>query len=553
MVMPREFLRRKVWGLYTLTTMAVSRKDLFLPLGGLPVDLSQARSEYVTVTPSGGSVAGSTDVEFIIPASSRGFIDLANSYIVTRVPFRDWYDPSAAGDPAGVSAINAWRSDTAPEEGAGDSIWRSLSMYMGSTDVSDSAPNLYPYASYFRNSLTRPASWVQGGLQRVVTLDETVNDESSPADFGDMHGFTTASPAGWGAEMQGWALYSKATGSTGTSTGGSGLNRGSSALTPYESPSLALRQSLAANNQGTDALVPNIPLCELVTIPNLGIWKQRDYIPANIDIRLTLAKSSSAFCTHARETLALVATPPGPNWDDPRASCRLFLKRVYPTPAMQTVFDQQTIERPLRYNCLRSRMATYNIDRGVTNVSAANLLTGFMPDVVIVQFVHAAAFKGEYQRCPFGSIDVMQHRAAGAAGAPAGAPADLVSSIQVTWGGRQYPLAPIRATSIDDCAEAYAAYVAATDNGNAFGDETPMLTYSAFRAGRRMFCFQLNASEATAGTEDRSYDDRGSLEVNATIDRAGGTVSEDSIMLVCGFANATVLIDSTRAVSKVGF
>ena len=53
------------------------------------------------------------------------------------------------------------------------------------------------------------------------------------------------------------------------------------------------------------------------------------------------------------------------------------------------------------------------------------------------------------------------------------------------------PLRPILASSVNDTGESYVAYLAAAFGG-VFGEKTPMLSPSGFKAGRQIFCFQLN-------------------------------------------------------------
>ena len=119
-----------------------------------------------------------------------------------------------------------------------------------------------------------------------------------------------------------------------------------------------------------------------------------------------------------------------------------------------------------------------------------------------------------------------------------------MSSIYVNWGGQQFPMRPILASSIGDSSKAHAAYLAAYTGGG-FDEDTPMVSSAGFRSGRKMFCFQLDPAQTKAGTTEFNLADRGILEVHATLQRA--TFTEDT---VCGFSNASVEIDRTCSVRK---
>jgi len=132
----------------------------------------------------------------------------------------------------------------------------------------------------------------------------------------------------------------------------------------------------------------------------------------------------------------------------------------------------------------------------------------------------------------------------------AGSPGDHVSSIYVTWGGRQVPMQPITSTGLSDTAESYAAYLAAA-SGGVFGEKTPMISPAGFRSGRQFYTFQLNPDGARAGTQAMDLSERGSLEVHATIVRSLG-YTESTTMLVVGYHAAAVTINSAREIRKEG-
>jgi len=511
----------------------------FLPFGGLASDVTTDRSEYVTVYPTGG-IAGPT-IEFNISAAQAGFVSLSQSYILSRL--------TVVKD-AAHTAVKPFTDNTAPGEGFADS-WSNIQLFINGVDVSDATPGTYPYAAWYKNALVKGQDWVSGGLSRFSSPSAAVVEDAAPG-AAEAVCRTLATPAGWGAEFQGYALTDKAVGSSADIDSIAGRNWGAVSGTPFHSPGRAFRQSKIAYSGKGAAPTVGLPKSEWITIPQLGMWQNAAYIPANVDIRLVLTKPKDGFALedNMNATSAI-------SWAEGDSSVRLMLKRVYADSAMQEEFDRAILERPLRYNLTRSRVERSNIQLS-SSVDVTNLLTGVRPDTVIVQFVATSAVEGNYSYNPFASTSVIQLSAATASssGPPVVAAkyaldGDYVSSIYVSWAGRQVPLRPITATSVNDTGEAYAAYLAAA-SGGVFGEKTPMISPAGFRGGRVFYCFQLNADGARAGTQAMNLSDRGSLEVHATIER-NATFSEATTMVVVGFHSASVEIDATRSIRKDGF
>jgi len=347
----------------------------------------------------------------------------------------------------------------------------------------------------------------------------------------------------------------RAVGASASFESSGGTNMGPSALNPYQAPGLAFRQSKVVPAWRTNV---NAPQSEWITLPAIGVCRQTGFLPGDCDYRLVMTKNNAPFYMHGKDfdavgsTAVNVIKAPKINWETAGAnSVRLFLKRVYPSPALQETITKMNIERPFRYNTTQARVARTDIGTA-SAVDVVGLLTGPRPDVVCVMFVTDAAVSGAYSRSPFCSTDVIQPSGAQlASGLDYGGAGDLVTSIYVTWGGKTFPQRPIQAQTLDDNGQAYAAYLAACEGGH-FGETQPLLSAASFRAGRKVFCFQLNPDQATAGSTAMDLSDRGSLEVHATIQR-NGTFTESTSMITCGFHAASIEIDRTRSVRKEGF
>lgn len=521
----------------TMADRTVSVDQRFLPFGALSSDTSTARSEYVTVYPTGG-IAGPT-IEFNISASQSGFVSLSQSYISSLLTI-----VKASATHTGVLPF---ANVTAPCEGFADAMWSNVQLYINGVDVSDATPATYPYAAFYRNALTKSQDWVAGGLTHYVAPAVALVEGTDATALAQLSARSLSTPAGWGAEFQGYALCDKAVGHVADQGSVAGGNWGAVTETPFDSPAHAFRQSKIATNGGNGtaaAPTTGLPKGEFITTPQLGMWQNSSFLPANVDIRLVLTKSADNFCLMDSITAPSSAITWGVAGD---CSVRLMLKRVYADPATQEEFNRTTLERPLRYNITRSRVQPFQV--GTANqVDATNLLTGVRPDVVIVQFIPTDAYAGDYPYNPFASQNVIPYNTATAA-TISGDAGDFISSIHIVWGGTQVPLRPMAAASVNDTAESYAAYLAAA-SGGVFGVKTPMISPAGFRAGRQFFTFQLNPDGARAGSQAMSLDDRGSLEVHATIVRTAHV--QQTTMMVVGFHAATVEINAARELTKIG-
>jgi len=525
-------------------------------------------------------VTSGNTVEFQISASQAGMIDWSQSYLLSRLTMVQTTDWAAVVHQAATAAVEAtatpaqlatdadaampaprpirpFEENEGPEEAFSAAMWSSCELYINGVLVSDATQGLYPYADYFRNCLTKPASWASGGVFRYARVsagkvsavpanrDKGVNMDGNILGLNQMKPDIAGNAGGWGSELCGYTMGSdRAVGASASFESSGGMNMGPTAVNPYQSPGLAYRQSKVAPAYRGNV---NAPQSEWITLPAIGIARQTGFLPGDCDYRLVMTKNNAPFYMHGTEPKA-----PEINWATAGAnSVRLFLKRVYPSPALQETITKMNIERPFRYNTTQARMARTNIGTA-SAVDVVGLLTGPRPDVVCVMFITDAAVSGAYSRSPFCSTDVIQPSAAQVtSGLDYGTAGDLVTQIYCTWGGKTFPQRPIQAVTLDDNGQAYAAYLAACEGGH-FGETQPLLSAASFRAGRKMFCFALNPDQSPAGSTAMDLSDRGSLEVHATIQR-NGTFTESTSMITCGFHAASVEIDRTRSVRKEGF
>jgi len=170
---------------------------------------------------------------------------------------------------AAPRSICPWEEDDAWGECFSDAIWSSVELYINGVNVSDSAPGHYPYASYFRNALTKNQQWASGGIIRSASA--SAGHQSGPLSNKDVgigedeflsvqseadEGQTDGLPCGlWGGEHH-YVFSDKAYGSTGAAASSGGCNLGAAAATPYDSPAIAFLQSKVAPANRDAAAVP---------------------------------------------------------------------------------------------------------------------------------------------------------------------------------------------------------------------------------------------------------------------------------------------------------
>lgn len=511
-------------------------------------DVATERSEYVQINATGG--VGNATIEFNIPASAAGMIDLSSSYIRSTV--RVNLDATNTGSP------RQWYlggdDQVAVEEGFGDAMWSNVQTYINGVDVSDSTPGLYPHAAFARHAITKDAAWrAPGGLIRYTTPNTDINTDAGAGAVGDLIArVASTATAGWGAKFSGYSLSSHANSNGQADTNG-GKHETANSTFASANAGLADRH-IAIAFPGNSETTPS-ELTDFLTVPQEGIWRQSTLLPSNVDLRVVLTKSSNAFMLHDSGQASADSTA-SINWTVAGAGnkCVLFLKRVYPTAVMRAALDAHYLHAPMAYNLMQSRAARYEVGTA-TSVSATNLLTGVRPDVVLVSFVHKAALAGDYNVSPFATIETEAYDGTNPtlSGHESG---DFVNSIYVNWGGRQFPQQPITASNISDNGEAYAAYMAVAKQGM-FGSSTPFLLPDDFKSDRRIFAFRLRPDDAPAGSkalmgpDGEDLSDRGSLSVHATLTRGGSPI--DCTMVVIGFSAASVEIDASRQIRKIGF
>lgn len=114
-----------------------------------------------------------------------------------------------------------------------------------------------------------------------------------------------------------------------------------------------------------------------------------------------MTKSPNSFCLHGD-----LATVPEMHLG---YSCRLFLKRVYPTATVQEhiTITKLSVEGLFCYNTTTSRVQQRSLDLA-TSIDLLNLLSGRRPDVICIIIVATLAIKGEYPRSTFCSTDAIQ-------------------------------------------------------------------------------------------------------------------------------------------------
>ena len=483
----------------------------FLPFSqGPPADISTSNSDYEIVQPTGG-VAGAR-VEFNVSASSAGMIDLSRSYIRSRLKI----DTDAGGNPVVAYAGAA----VSLEEGFSDAMWSDMDTFINGVSVGDSAPGLYPHSAFYRNALTRDAGWAEGKVIRYAAVDNNSALNGQPQ-VAHMHVYYEGFRAGWGAEHCGYA-FSDSQLAIGDPAAGGMFSPDAHATLEYTGRGFTQLKIAGANSRP-----------EFITLPAHGIWKQKDFLPSNVDLRVTMTKSANTFCLHA-------AGGQAPQIDWANSTVELYLRRVYPTESMREVMASAIIERPLRYNLMQSRATQVRIANGAVGLDATSLLAGVRPDTVLCTFVRTASLgAGAVNHSPFATINVL----------PDGAPGAHLTSLFVNWGGKQYPMRPYSEAGPRDSARAYADYLAVCEGG-AFGESHPMITPVDHANGHRVYAFNLRGDGRPAGEAATDLSQRGSLEVHAQFN---GALPAAATLVVIGFNGAAVEIDAARSIRKIGF
>eukprot|EP00049_Salpingoeca_infusionum_P016528 m.339132 g.339132 ORF g.339132 m.339132 type:complete len:515 (+) comp16091_c0_seq9:408-1952(+) len=288
--------------------------------------------------------------EWDIQASSSGYRDLQNSYIVIRQQLVD-------SDGNKVSDTN--KAVLKPLHSLLQ--YRNFRTYLNNVDVSDQNDGgLYPFTAFHRVCLTEEAP---GSYGAISFTDKGIIDTTAGGS-----GFDSSAVQVTGNTADARLLYEDL------------CDIGITDLTSnYKNSALMSTRSQYREYMGVSG--------DTVVRPKDGIWQQDRYIPPDTQIRIQGELNTNKALINRDNTVT-----PLKDFDVDILSCNLYLRIVFPNDATRMNLMELAKEQARYFPVIRARTTYFNIPSGSVSAVKSGLLAGSRPSVLAVQFVTENTF-----------------------------------------------------------------------------------------------------------------------------------------------------------------
>jgi hypothetical protein len=271
---------------------------------------------------------------------------------------------------------------------------------------------------------------------------------------------------------------------------------------------------------------------DIVGRPFIDICGQSRYLIPNTDVRLTFHKSPTTFClrehiaplTAAQATAGTAAAVSRGSYNIHIESARLSLKKIQVIPSILTAHLKLLQAGNMAcYPMRRVEVKSFALPKGTVQNVNETLLSGRLPDRIIIAFVKSEQFHGTLQSNPFEFTDFK------------------LSNISITVNGDSnfhksidldadsgFVIEPyynmFSELSLDPC------------------DEGPSVTLEAYKHGKMFFVFNLN--DITGG-DSFGVQRHGTIKIETKFKQG----LADSTNVIChADYQSTLYIDSSKAV-----
>ncbi len=484
---------------------------------------------FQEVSPVAAPTRETNQIEFQVPANSNGLIDLAGTYIASGVElYNAVTGANYSHNPN--STLTGWESTISFKEFLGSTLFRDVKIYLNGVEVNDVHPQLSSVSSFYKRLLQDTGN---NGEAQVYNL----------AKFGssniDTSGASTTLPTQADSYINGWkdaegVNYHK------------GYNTGRYINVPTDAEQSAnlgsVRQNLMLKQYFEGASSSN-PM-EVISKLSDGIFNQKAFLPANVDIRIVLTLNTKQQVVYNNDEVLQDITYSIVN-------SRLWVKRAFPTPSAMELFNRTLATAPLDYDVVMTKSTMRSIPVGASSINETNLLNGVLPDRVLIAFHDRGTLT-----TGFHNTDQYISSGYKAQGFN-----NCITSLYVNANGRQYPQRQYDLGSVGlenrnvRWLRPYMDYVNTWSQMNdVFPNETPPISSSQWNANYRFFVVDLRDDGLNENGLATDLNNRGSIEVVATqVNDAQNKEIKAVDMFVMGIYNAKVIIDANRNVSKVGF
>ena len=519
-------------------------------------------------------------VNFNVNASSDSLISLSESYFRLNLTITQAADiPVAGGGPTGPASANF-----ALMPHADDFFFDNLTTRINNTDVSDQhTQGLYGVSAFHKKILTKPRERLAvGRIIPVNTAKTGGNDyvEQTPVD-NDVSSSNDLACIGYSYDTTdsvmvnpGQEIFSKLSGGasaevydgTGSWLGNHNAVYMKNLCTTYNidggySPDTGLPPV-----GGIDTYI------ELMIFPKDGIWRTTNYLPSNVqlDIQCQIAQLYKWFMIATTDPLSLPTITV--------TNFSLMLCRVKPNPDVMASINKVLLDtNKFSYKLLNSRTQQVIIPKqtGAGQVSFSSVLSGIVPNVVLLSFISQGAFdkvystpaafadaaawllntcKNHWLDCHtmssglYRKVNADDNPLTGGIGTDDGIP--KISSIYIEAGAKRIPLNQIGYTNYNvgienqvSMKQSYDAY-----RKQCVDYDKPWLSFEHWLGQFTVFAFNLtNNDNALACATDETQTGSLSIYVNFS----DKTIAQ--YMMVTGLYYSEVDINASRSVTRVGY
>jgi ribonucleoside-diphosphate reductase beta chain len=261
---------------------------------------------------------------------------------------------------------------------------------------------------------------------------------------------------------------------------------------------------------------------DLVARPFLDICGTNHYMIPNTDVRIKFHKSSPAFCL--QEVKVVAATAARASYNIVIESAKLTVQKVAMIPSilathLKLLQKGETACYPMR----RVEVKSYALPKGTVQNVNETLLSGRLPDRIIIGLVNSEDLHGTISTTPFNFTDFKLQNIS----VTVNGDSNYHKSVNID-ADSNFVIEPyynmFSELSLDPC------------------DEGPHVTLERFKKGKMFFVFNLNN---IAGGDSFELQRHGTIKIETKF----GTALPDSVNVIChADYQSTLLIDSNKGV-----
>jgi hypothetical protein len=126
---------------------------------------------------------------------------------------------------------------------------------------------------------------------------------------------------------------------------------------------------------------------------HVDVFKQKQYLLNDVDLRIRLVRSKDAFCLMAPAGEGAVKLEV--------TDAYLLVRKVKPNTALQLAYARELESRPAKYTITRVDTRVFSIAQGSRSVSKEDVFQGRIPKRLVIGCVTNKALNGHYQANPY--------------------------------------------------------------------------------------------------------------------------------------------------------